>query len=310
MPSFYDDNDDLRWYVDRGIDWEPIVRLTEYDYKAADGFENVDDAKDFYRDLLGLVGQFSAEQIAPRWRELDESHPTLRDGQVIDSAAVTEILDQLGQLELHGLCLPRELGGLNAPLMVLQLNTEMLARADVSVCAHAGFHGGMALAALMYSVLEGSTTFQTDPPAITKTRFSECIEQILAGEAWGSMDITEPDAGSDMAAIKTRGVLGEDGQWRVTGQKMFITSGHGRWHFVIARTEQTDQADAFAGLKGLSMFLVPTWETAADGTCWPSSWGLNRSWATTPRRRSRSASRTRPRTWSVSGARASSICCY
>ncbi|MCK6503914.1 acyl-CoA dehydrogenase family protein [Myxococcota bacterium] len=269
MPSFYDDNDDLRWYVDHGIDWEPIVRLTEYDWKAPDGFRSVDEARDFYREVMGLLGTVCAEQIAPRWKELDHSHPHVVDGQVVESAAVTEIFSQLAELGIHGMCLPRELGGMNAPLLVLQLNTEMLARADVSVCAHAGFHGGMALAALMYSVLEGTTTFQQDPPSITATRFRECIDEICSGAAWGSMDITEPDAGSDMAALKTRGVLGADGQWRVTGQKIFITSGHGRWHFVIARTEETDAraggaapsgADAFAGLKGLSMFLVPAWD--------------------------------------------------
>jgi len=265
MSSFYDDNDDLRWYVEHGIDWEPIVRLTEYDWKAPEAFQNVGEAREFYREILGLVGEVTAVQVAPRWRELDAAHPHLADGEVVQAPVVDEIMEQLGALGLHGLCVPRELGGMNAPLLVLQLTNEMLARADVSICAHTSFHGGMAMAALMYSVLEGTTTFSTDPPAITGTRFRECIDRIVAGEAWGSMDITEPDAGSDMAALRTRGRLAEDGTWRVTGQKIFITSGHGRWHFVIARTEETDQADAFAGLKGLSMFLVPAWEPTQDG---------------------------------------------
>ena len=149
---------------------------------------------------------------------------------------------------------------MNAPLLLLQMNNEMFARADVSICTHVGFHGGMALAALMYSVREGTTEFQSDPPRITKTRFADAIRELSSGEAWGSMDITEPGAGSDMAALRCRGDLDEEGNWTVTGQKIFITSGHGKWHFVIARTEETDDSDSFAGLKGLSMFLVPAFE--------------------------------------------------
>lgn len=267
MASFYDDNDDLRWYVDRGIDWEPLVRWTEYDWKAEDGFKSRDEALEFYRDILGLVGQVAADEIAPRWRELDRAHPHVEGGDVVQAPVVDEIFAQLGELGLHGLCLPRELGGMNAPLMLLQLNNEMLARADVSVCAHASFHGGMALAALMYSVLEGSTQWSTQPPRITSTRFAECIQEIVEGRAWGSMDITEPDAGSDMARLRCRGRQDADGTWRVTGQKIFITSGHGRWHFVIARTEDAVAGgDSFAGLQGLSMFLVPAWSWREDGS--------------------------------------------
>jgi alkylation response protein AidB-like acyl-CoA dehydrogenase len=187
------------------------------------------------------------------------------DGEVITPPAFEEVFEGINELGIHGLCVPRELGGMNAPLMVFQMNQEMLARADVSVCAHAGFHGGIAMAALSYSIREGSTTFQLDPPRILDTRFADCIAEIAAGEAWGSMDITEPGAGSDMAALRTRGEVDEDGNWFVTGQKIFITSGHGKWHFVIARTEETGEG-AFDGLKGLSMFLVPAYRDEEDGT--------------------------------------------
>ena len=263
MANFYDDNDDLRWYVDKGIDWEPIVRLTEYDYKAEDGFTNVDDALEFYREILSLVGGFVADEIAPRWAELDDAHPTCVDGEVIEKPVWTEIFGQLADMELHGLCVPRELGGMNAPLIMMQMNIELLSRADVSVAAHHSFHMGIAMAALSYSLREGSTTYQVDPPQILETRFSQAISEIISGEAWGSMDITEPGAGSDMAAIRTRGEQDADGNWSVSGQKIFITSGHGKWHFVIARTEE--DAGETEGLKGLSMFLVPAYETDEDG---------------------------------------------
>jgi 3-(methylthio)propanoyl-CoA dehydrogenase len=265
MTSFYDDNPDLRWYIEHGLDWEPVARLTEYDWKAEDGHKDVAEAQAFYQEVLSLLGTVMGEQLAPRWRELEQAHPRFANGKVTDAPVVTEVMAALDAVGLPSLCLPRELGGMNAPLLVWHATTEMMARADTSIAAHAGFHGGMALASLMYSVMEGTTTFQTDPPRITATRFQACIDDIVTNGAWGSMDITEPDAGSDMGALRTRGTLGDDGTWRVTGQKVFITSGHGRWHFVIARTEEPVGTDAFAGLKGLSMFLVPAYDIGPDG---------------------------------------------
>lgn len=266
MPNFYTDNDDLRWYISRGLDWEPIVRLTEYDYQSEDGFTNAEEAVAFYEDVLTLLGEYSAESIAPRWKELDAAHPHLTDdGGVEEAPVVREITEGLYQLGVPSMCLPRELGGMSCPLILLQVQNELLCRADVSIGAHMGFHGGIALAALVYSIMEGTTEFQHDPPAISKTRFRDCVEQIAGGGSWGSMDITEPAAGSDMAALRTRAEQDADGNWFVTGQKIFITSGHGRWHFVIARTEVAGEGDdAFAGLKGLSMFLVPAMDDAGQ----------------------------------------------
>ncbi len=266
MANFYDDNADLRWYIDTGLDWEPIVRLTEYDYNAEDGFTEVGEAVDFYKDVLDLVGEFSAEQIAPRWAELDAAHPHLDNGEVVEAPVTREIFEGLKELGLHGMCLPRELGGMNCPVLLFQINSEMFARADVSTTTHIGFHGGMAMAALSYSVMEGTTTVQSDPPRILETRFAEAIEEMAAGEAWGSMDITEPGAGSDMARLRCKGEQRADGGWVVSGEKIFITSGHGKYHFVIARTEETDPNDPMGGLKGLSMFLVPAYEIAEDGS--------------------------------------------
>ncbi len=266
MANYFDDNEDLRWYVDSGIDWEPLVRRTEYDFRAADGFPDTAEAVEFYREVLQLVGNFSADEIGAHIRDLEVA-PELVDGEVVYPAPLQAIWDGLDALEIHGLCLPRELGGLNAPVLLLHLQNELLARADVSISAHHGFHGGMAMAALAYSVTEGTTTFDPEGPHITETRFRRAIDSIVGNSAFGSMDITEPHAGSDMAQLRCKGEVDDAGNWFVTGNKVFITSGHGRWHFVIARTEPTvDADDAFAGLKGLSMFLVEAYDVATDGS--------------------------------------------
>ena len=265
MANFYDDNPDLKFYVEKYLDWEPLVRLTEFDYRTEDGFKDAAEALDFYTSVLDLVGDFSANEIAPFAKQIDLEHPRLENGHVTFPPVLQTIFDKIRDLELHGMCLPRDLGGMNCPFTLFMICNELMARADVSVTAHHGFHGGMAMAALLFSTIEGTTEFDTEQMKMKNTRFADMIAEITAGEAWGSMDITEPGAGSDMAALRTRGVQDAQGNWTVTGQKIFITSGHAKYHFVIARTEETNADDAFAGLKGLSMFLVPAWTTDENG---------------------------------------------
>jgi len=267
MANFFKDNDDLQYYFDKGIDWESLVRITEHDFADADGegFSTTEEAVQFYREIVEMFGQFTAEEIKPHEKEIDANGVELIDGEVVFPERLTEIFEKIKDLELHGLPIPRELGGMNAPMIVYFINSELMARADVSAMAHHGFHAGMAMGALVFSALEGSSDIDPTTGRINDTRWKAMIEEIAAGEAWGCMDITEPDAGSDMAALRAVGEQDADGNWYVTGEKIFITSGHGKYHFVIARTEQDDPDDPMSGLNGLSMFLVPTYEDDAEG---------------------------------------------
>ncbi len=266
MANFYSDNADLRYYIEKGIDWEPLVALTEYNYRAEDAPESCAEAVDFYKDVLELIGDFVVREIAPHSAEIDREGVLFQDGEAVFPARLQQICDALNDLEIHGMCLPRELGGQNCPLLVYMLSAEVIARGDVSVMTHHGFHNGIAMALLVYSINEGSTEIDRANFRITHTRFREAIDEIASGQAWGCMDITEPDAGSDMAALRCVGVQDEQGNWRVSGSKIFVTSGHGKYHLVIARTEKVqDGDDPFAGLQGLSMFLVPTYQVDADG---------------------------------------------
>ncbi|MFK7991733.1 MAG: acyl-CoA dehydrogenase family protein [Sandaracinaceae bacterium] len=261
MGNFFKDNDDLQFYFRDGIDWGPLVEATEHGFRAPDSPENVAEAVELYEDIANLVGTFVADEIAPHAAEIDRDAVRFEDGVVTFPPRLEGIFDQIREMDLNGLCLPRELGGMNCPLTLYFLISEMIGRADVSVMAHYGFHGGMAIAMLMFSIREGTTKVDPNTGEVLETRFADAIREIARGDAWGCMDITEPDAGSDMAQLRTKGVKGEDGQWRVTGPKVFITSGHGKYHFVIARTESASEPDdAFAGLGGLSMFLVPIHE--------------------------------------------------
>ena len=260
MGNYYEDNEDLRFYVEKAIDWDPLVRITEYDYRAEDAFGDANEALEVYREVLALVGTLAAEEVEPLGRALDANPPTLVDGEVVYPADFVALFDQIKELELHGMCFPREFGGMNFPLLMFFINTEILSRADVSVAAHHGFHSGIGMAMLAYSAREGTTSFDNDKARITSTRFEAQLREIASGEAWGSMDITEPHAGSDMAELRTRAVLDEDGVWRINGTKIFITSGHGKYHFVICNTEPDKE-----GLEALSMFLVESWTEDENG---------------------------------------------
>lgn len=267
MANFFKDNDDLQYYFDKGIDWESLVRITEHDFADADGdgFGSTKEALTFYRDIIEMFGQFVAEEIKPYEKQIDDEGVELVDGEVVFPNRLAGIFEKIRDLDLHGLPVPRELGGMNAPMLLYFLNSELMARADVSVMAHHGFHAGMAMAMLVFSALEGSSKIDPKTGRVLETRWKKEIEEIAAGQSWGCMDITEPDAGSDMAALRTIGEQDEDGNWFVTGEKIFITSGHGKYHFVIARTEEHDPKDPMSGLNGLSMFLVPTYEEDEAG---------------------------------------------
>jgi 3-(methylthio)propanoyl-CoA dehydrogenase len=264
MANYYDDNADLQYYLGEGLDWQAVYEALEPNPEASP-YEDWNEALATWRDVLQLVGDFAAAEVAPRAAAIDKAGVELVNGEVAFPPELDQIMEGIRALDLHGLCIPREVGGMNCPLLLHLVQSELLARADVSVMAHHGFHGGIAMAMMMYSLLEGSAKVDRESKQLLSTRFDEQITSILSGTDWGSMDITEPGAGSDMGALRSVGELGEDGQWRVTGEKIFITSGHGRYHFVIARTRPAPADDPMGGLKGLSLFLVETWTLGDEG---------------------------------------------
>jgi len=264
MGNFLRDNDDLAYYLDKGLDWAELVELTEHGYRDEAGHSDLDEALDLYTDILETIGELAADEIAPRAAAIDRQGTRLVDGEVVVCDEFAALIQTMKELDLHSMCLPRELGGLNCPMLLYFIAAETMARADVSVMSYFGFHTGIAAAMLLFSVTEGTTEYGDEPWQIRKTRFGKEIAEILAGQAWGCMDITEPDAGSDMAALRTVAEQDDDGNWLVTGEKIFITAGHGKYHFVIARSEAATDEET-AGLAGLSMFLVPTYREEADG---------------------------------------------
>lgn len=266
MGNFFEDNADLKFYMDKGIDWATLYKLAEPDLKHPDAPQTAAEAKETYRDTLSMVGEFIAEQVAPKVPGIEKAGLSFKDGKVIFPPALDEIFAKIKELGIHGLSIPRSLGGSGAPVTLYFLAAELLGRADVSMMTHNSFHSLIAMSLMLYSIDEGSTQFDPKTGAVLKTRFDKEMAEIISGNAWGSMDITEPNAGSDMGALGTRAEQDAQGNWLITGQKIFITSGHGKYHIVIARTEKEGTDAKNGGLGGLSLFLVPMFETQADGT--------------------------------------------
>ena len=116
MANFLSDNPDLRYYLDEGVDWAALASLSELGYRQPDGFHDAGEALAFYREVANLVGAFAAEEIAPYAAEIDRAGVRLEAGEVVFPPRLASVFAKLGDLGLHGLTVPRELGGMNAPI--------------------------------------------------------------------------------------------------------------------------------------------------------------------------------------------------
>ena len=248
--NVYLDNSDLKFWIEHGVEWEPLIDLCEHGAKPEDRPASVREARDSYEDVLREVGKFVAKQVLPFSRKIDQEGTRMENGEVITSPTMEKVFKGLKKLDIFGLPVPRELGGLNTPVAVYLAAAEMLARADVSCMTHFGFHTGIAVSLMMYAVRDPRSRFENG--RLMSTPYDAVIKDVLQNGEWGCMVLTEAGAGSDLAQIKTTAVEAGAGNWLLNGEKIFITSGHGQYQLVLARTEDSEKA---RGLKGLSLFL-------------------------------------------------------
>ena len=264
MSNYFEETDDIQFYFNEGIDWKSLIDDIEGDYTGVDAPTDWQEALGNYRDIMHLVGQFSAEEVEPRAPIMDKKGTHMEDGVVKASPEHEEIFAMLKEMDFYGICVPRELGGMGCPGLVYLFICELVGRADVSTLTHFGFHVATTITLITYAIEEGSAEFD-EKGRLVKTRFDDVIKDIMSGNAWGSMDLTEPDAGSDLARLRTKAVLDENNTWRITGNKIFITSGHGQYHLVLAKTKNEES------LSALSLFLVPL-SIERDGETIKNAW--------------------------------------
>ena len=237
MSNFFTDNPDLMFTL-RNLEMEEIVALRENDYKQAEQFdfapENYEDAMDNYKRVMEVIGEITGERIAPRSRQVDEEGPYFKDGVVKYHPLTDKNLKDLKDAGVMGVMLPRQYGGLNFPTTIYTMMTEMVARADASLQNLIG----------LQDIAETICEFGSEEQR------QKYLPRFASGEAAGSMDLTEPDSGSDLQSVRLKATQGADGKWYLNGMKRFITNGCSKIHLVLARSKE-GTVDG----RGLSMFI-------------------------------------------------------
>ena len=237
MPNYFSENRDLLFHFER-LDLKEIVEMTEENYEQSKKFNyapfNYEDAKENYRKVLEVVGDIAGNYIAPRAAQIDEEGAIFKDGRVEYAKGTKEALEMLSKAELMGMILPREYGGLNFPTTIYMIAVEIISRAEASLMNIFG----------LQDIGKTIAQFAND---LQKQEF---LPRFSTGEFTGAMALTEPDAGSDLQAVKLHAYQDENGNWSLRGVKRFITNGNGDVLLVLARTEPGTK-DA----RGLSMFV-------------------------------------------------------
>ncbi|MDD3118044.1 MAG: acyl-CoA dehydrogenase family protein [Victivallales bacterium] len=237
MANYFADNKDLQFIFD-DLDLAEAVGVKEKNYEFAGKFDhapvNYADAIDNYRRVLEVIGEICAENIAERSRTVDKEGPHFADGKVTYHPLTRKNLQDLTNAGVMGVMLPHEYGGLNFPNTIYTMMTEMVSRADASLQNLFG----------LQDIAETICDFGSDEQK------AQYLPHFSSGEVDGSMDLTEPDSGSDLQSVRLRAWQDKDGQWYLNGMKRFITNGCAKVHLVLARSE-----DGSSDGRGLSMFI-------------------------------------------------------
>ncbi|MGL6193362.1 MAG: acyl-CoA dehydrogenase family protein [Thermoguttaceae bacterium] len=238
MANFFLDNTDIQFYLDH-MDLRELAEIQERETPNGDADyvpDSIDDMVDNYRRILEIIGEVAAETIAPSAEKVDAEGNThnAAAGTVTLNPLVQRNLDRLSQADMMGFTLPRKYGGLNCPITVYTMATEIVARAD---CSFMNMFGLQGIADTIYAFASEEIK-------------DEYLPKFARGDVTGAMVLTEPDAGSDLQAVRLRADQDADGTWRLNGVKRFITNGCGEVLLVLARSEP-EISDG----RGLSLFI-------------------------------------------------------
>jgi alkylation response protein AidB-like acyl-CoA dehydrogenase len=237
MENFYLDNPALKHHLSHPL-MRRIVELRERGFKEAEEYDyapfDFADAVDSYERTLEIAGEVIGETIAANAEEVDHAGPSLENNRVTYAPGTVENLKVTKQAGLMGLSMPRRFGGQNFPLTVFIMASDIVARADAGFCT-------------IWALQDCAETIYEFGSEEQRARF---IPRMCSGETM-SMDLTEPDAGSDLQSVMLKATPDEaNGCWRLNGVKRFITNGDSDIHLVLARSEEGTKDG-----RGLSMYI-------------------------------------------------------
>ena len=237
MANFYLDNPSLKHHLHHPL-MERIVELKERGFADKDKYDyapqDFEDAMDSYEKVLEIVGEICGDIIAPNAESVDHEGRPVANNRVTYAKGTQENLDAVRKAGLMGIAMPRRYDGLNFPIVPYIMAADMVSRAD------AGFENLWGLQDCAETLYEFGSEDQ-------RQRY---IPRVCAGETM-SMDLTEPDAGSDLQSVMLKATFSEaDNCWYLNGVKRFITNGDADIHLVLARSEEGTHDG-----RGLSMFI-------------------------------------------------------
>jgi alkylation response protein AidB-like acyl-CoA dehydrogenase len=224
MPNFFTDNEDIKFHFNR-FNLREVVEIAEDNFELSKEFDfapkDYEDAITNYEKVLEIIGDISGNSIAERAASVDEEGAHHVNGKVIYAKGTQENLKELAQAEVRGMILPYKYGGLNIPFTIYVAAIEIVSRADASLMNIFG----------LQDIGDTIKKFGNEE------QHAKYLPKFCTGEHTGAMALTEPDAGSDLQAVKLHAYQDENGQWRLKGVKRFITNGNGDVLLVLARTE-------------------------------------------------------------------------
>lgn len=236
MANYYTDHPEIEFHLDHPL-MKRIVELKEKGYADKDQFADApvcyEDAIENYKRVLDITGDVAANIIEPNSESVDLEGPHLVDGRMVYASKTVENIDATCKAGLWGVSMPRQYGGLNLPNVVFSMLSEVISAAD------AGFQNIWSLQSCIDTLYEFGSEEQRE----------KYIPRVCEGASM-SMDLTEPDAGSDLQRVMLKATQDEDGTWRLNGVKRFITNGDSDIHLVLARSEEGTHDG-----RGLSMFI-------------------------------------------------------
>ena len=212
MPNFFTENEDIQFHFEN-LNIEEIVQIMENDYKESEIYNyaptNYADAIENYRKVIEIAGDIAGNFIAPRAAEVDEQGNTVIDGKIKYAKGTEENLKQLSDAELMAIEFPRQYGGLNFPKTIYMFMVEMVSAADASLMN-------------IFGLQDIAMTINKFGDEEIKQKY---LPKFSTGEYTGAMALTEPDAGSDLQAVKLQAYQDDNGNWFLRGVKRFITNG-------------------------------------------------------------------------------------
>jgi 3-(methylthio)propanoyl-CoA dehydrogenase len=227
-----------------------LEHVTPLDQLASlDDFAHAD--PDMVAGLLEEAGRFASEAIAPTNREGDQQGSRIEGDGVVTPEAFKQVYRQYVESGWGAVQHPAEFGGGAFPLTVANAVKELITSANMAFSL-----GPLLTTGAVYLMAHHASEEQQQV----------YLPKMVSGEWAGTMNLTEPQAGSDVGAVTTKAVPAGDGTYRITGQKIYITYGEHDLtdniiHLVLARLP-----DAPPGTKGISLFIVPKYLVNDDGS--------------------------------------------